>query len=136
MKKFLLILILSFFTGLNLFAQVDGEQGGKIQERMNEYLQKRLGLSKNEIDKFSPVFSRYLKELRKAYLDNADILKRQQRMAEIRLQFREEFKPIVGETRANKVFIAEQEFRKKAAEILRERNLEKRTNKKFRSLIQ
>jgi hypothetical protein len=58
MKKILLILSLLFF-GFAAFAQDDNsndDRGGKLQQRMQEYIQKRLNLSKGEAEKFSPVF--------------------------------------------------------------------------------
>jgi len=138
MKKILLILSLLFLTGLCVFAQnEEGDQdGGKIQERLKEYLQKRLGLTKNEADKFSPVYLRYFNELRKTHQESKNLpqIDRQQKILEIRLRYRNEFKPILGEDRANKVFIAEQEFRKKVLEVRQERM--GRPNKNFRSLLQ
>jgi len=138
MKKILLILSLLFLTGLCVFAQnEEGDQdGGKIQERLKEYLQKRLGLTKNEADRFSPVYLRYFNELRKTHQESKNLpqIDRQQKILEIRLRYRNEFKPILGEDRANKVFIAEQEFRKKVLEVRQERM--GRPNKNFRSLLQ
>jgi hypothetical protein len=138
MKKILLILSLLFLTSVCVFAQnEEGDQeGGKIQERLKEYLQKRLGLTKSEADKFSPVYLRYFNELRKTHQESKDLpqIDRQQKILEIRLRYRNEFKPILGEDRANKVFIAEQEFRKKVLEVRQERM--GRPNKNFRSLLQ
>ena len=139
MKKILLILSLLFLTSLFVFAQNEegGQDGAKIQERLNEYLQKRLGLTKIEADKFSPVYLRYFNELRRTHQESKNLpaIDRQQKILEIRLRYRNEFKPILGEERANNVFIAEQEFRKKVLEVRQER-MGGRPNKNFRSLLQ
>ena len=55
MKKIILITGFLLFIGAHGFTQQKEDDGGKIREKMTEYLQKRLRLSKNEADKFSPV---------------------------------------------------------------------------------
>ena len=122
MKKIFLILGFLIFSGITVMAQDDGINNNKMQDKMKEYLQKRLGLTKNEAEKFGPVFGRYLVELRKSHHDFSDPLIRQQRIAELRVRFRDEFKPILGEQRASKVFVAEQEFRQRVADILKTRS--------------
>ena len=57
MKKLLLILTLLCFSVLGIYAQDDERDGNeRIRDRMNEYIQKRLHLSKDEAQKFTPVF--------------------------------------------------------------------------------
>jgi hypothetical protein len=121
MKKIFFILGFLIFSGITVMAQDDGINNNKVQDKMKEYLQKRLGLTKNEAEKFGPVFGRYLVELRKSHSDFSDPLIRQQRIAELRVRFRDEFKPILGEQRAGKVFVAEQEFRQRVTDILNSR---------------
>jgi hypothetical protein len=143
MKKIVPILIFIFIAVSGVFAQdneQENQEGGKLQQRLNQYLQKRLGLSKNEAEKFSPVYLRYFNELRKAHVETRNLppIDRQQKIVEIRLRYRNEFKPILGEERANKVFVAEQEFRKKAQDLLenRKERLQNRGNKKSGALLQ
>jgi hypothetical protein len=110
--------VLSATTSL---AQDDG-QGGKIRERMTEYIQKRLGLSRAEADKFGPVFLNYFNELRKANQEyRGDKLVLQQKIVELRLNYRNQFKPIVGERKSNDVFVYEREFINEIKEIRDER---------------
>ena len=141
MKKIAIILFLFFIACTGVFAQDEqgNQDGGKLQQRLNEYLQKRLGLSKSEAEKFSPVYLRYFNELRKTHFESRNLppIDRQQKIVEIRLRYRNEFKPILGEERANKVFVAEQEFRKKAQDLLenRKERLQKRDNKKSGALL-
>lgn len=142
MKKIIIILNLFLIASIGGFAQNNeqaNQDGGKLQARLNEYLQKRLGLSRNEAEKFSPVYLRYFNELRKTHIESRNLppIDRQQKVVEIRLRYRNEFKPILGEERANKVFVAEQEFRKKAQDLLenRKERIQNRPNKKSGALI-
>ena len=67
MKKWILILM-CFIAPLLVIAQdeEDGsQQGGKIQERMREYIQTKLSLTKAESERFAPVFVCYSGSLRK-----------------------------------------------------------------------
>ena len=135
MKKWLFILLLFLLPGFAAFAQEDerGQEGGKIPERMREYVQDRLGLSRNEAEKFSPVFLRYFREFAQTHRENkGDRLVLQQRIIELRLRYRGEFRQILDEQRANKVYIYEDEFRKKAIDIIRENKRMRLENRPIR----
>lgn len=121
MKRYYIILIL-FLTGLAAYAQEEGEDKGKIRDRMNEYIQDRLGLSKREAEKFSPVFLRYFHEFRQIRVENkADNLVLKQKIIDLRIRYRNEFRQIMDEPRANKVFVYEDEFRRKVIQMLETR---------------
>ena len=97
MKRFLLILSLSFLTGPFLFAQDDDETDGndKIRDKMNEYIQKSLNLTDDEAEKFTPVFLRYFKEWRQTIKENKDDrLILQQKIVELRLRYRTQFREL------------------------------------------
>lgn len=134
-----MILIL-FFTGLGSYAQDEGDdKGAKIRDRMNEYIQDRLGLSKREAEKFSPVFLRYFHEFRQIRIENrADNLVLKQKVIDLRIRYRNEFRQIMDEPRANKVFVYEDEFRRKAIQLLETRRdrLGQKTIQRNRSLLQ
>ncbi len=120
-----ILYILSFFTLLTttLFAQDEGSRNGeKIRERMREYIQKRLDLSGNEADKFAPVFLNYFNELRQtnqAY--KGDKLVLQQKVVDLRIRYRNQFKPIMGEKKSNDVFKYEHDFVNEVKELRRDR---------------
>ena len=122
MKKYFIILIL-FFSGLGVRAQDnEDDKGGKIKDRMNEYIQDRLGLSNKEAEKFTPVFLRYFQEFKQIHRENrTDILILKQKIIDLRIRYRNEFRQIMDEPRANKVFVYEDEFRRKAIQILETR---------------
>ena len=139
MKNFFIILILCF-TGLAGYAQAEGDdKGGKIRDRMNEYIQDRLGLSKREAEKFSPVFLRYFHEFKQIRLENrTDNLVLKQKIIDLRIRYRNEFRQIMDEPRANKVFVYEDEFRRKAIQMLETRRdrLGEKTLQRNQSLLQ
>lgn len=144
MKKWLVILSLFFIPGSVLFAQTETEgptpQESKIRERMQEYIQNRLHLSRNEAERFTPVFVRYFREFAQTHRTyRGDRLILQQKIIDLRLRYRAEFRQVIDEQRANKVYHFEDEFRRKAADIIRENRrdrLEGKPLRRNRSLVQ
>lgn len=129
MKKYLLILTLLLAGSFSGFAQEDetDPRMGKLQEKMQQYIQKRLNMTKAESEKFSPIFIRYITELRKVHVENrTDRPMQQLKAAEVRVRFRDEFRQVMDEKRANKVFEVENEFLKIAKREMIERNIQKR----------
>ena len=136
MKKYLLILSLFILTGITVFAQDDNDdRGGKLQERMREYIQKKLNLTKNEAERFSPVFLRYIMELRKTHRENiSDKPVLQLKIAELRLRYRNEFRQILDEQRANKVYEYQRDFEEKIKlELINRRG--ERINRRTQAII-
>lgn len=123
MKKFLLILTLALFAGFAAKAQDDDND--KIRDKMREFIQKRLNLSKNEAERFTPVFIRYFREWRQAIREHKDdVLLRQQKIVDLRIRYRTEFKEIVGEKRSNQVFENQDRFVK----IIKQQALERKND--------
>ncbi len=120
-----ILYIFSFFVLLSSasFAQDDeGQNGQKIRERMGEYIQKRLNLSNAEADKFSPVFLNYFNELRQANQTyKGDRLVLQQKIVDLRIRYRNQFKPIMGEKRSNDVFKYEHDFVNEVKQLRQDR---------------
>lgn len=109
MKK-ILYTFLFLFSLNGAFAQDEGN-GEKVRERMTEYIQKRLDLSKGEAERFGPVFINYFNELRKTNQDyKGDRLVLQQKIADLRLRYRDQFKGIIGDKRSNDVYAYERDF--------------------------
>jgi hypothetical protein len=132
--------LILFFAAFAGYAQDDADdKGSKIRDRMNEYIQDRLSLSRKEADKFTPVFLRYFHEFRQVHRDfKGDNLILKQKIIDLRIRYRSEFRQIMDEPRANKVFVYEDEFRKKARQILENRRdrLEGKPIQRNRSLLQ
>lgn len=135
MKKILLILTLALFAGF--IAQAQENDNDRIRDKMREFIQKRLSLTRNEAERFTPVFVRYFSEWRQTLKENkSDVLLRQQRIAELRIRYRTEFKDIVGENKSNEVFRRQDEFVKILGEQQQIKNRrDDRPNKRFRSVI-
>lgn len=127
MKKYLIILLLSLSSGLLVQAQDDDDGSDRIRDKMREFIQKRLSLSRNEAERFTPVFLRYFKEWRETIRLNRDPLLRQQKVAELRIRYRTEFRDIVGEKRSNEIY-KEQEFFLKELRDIRKERMENRKN--------
>jgi hypothetical protein len=123
MKRFLLILSLLFVTSASIFAQDDDDPDNeKIKDKMSEYIQKRLDLTKEEATKFTPVFLRYFKEWRQTIRENrGDRLVMQQKIIALRLQYRTQFREIMGERRGDLVFVQQERFIRELKEIRDER---------------
>jgi hypothetical protein len=133
MKKITYILAFILFFNSVSFAQ--GEQpGGMLREKMIEYIQDKLSLSRVEAEKFQPVFLNYYKDLRKTNQDfKGDRLVLQQKVIELRLRYRDQFKPIMGDKKSNDVFLYERDFVNKVKEVREERlenRKESRSNKR------
>jgi len=144
MKRFLLILTVfigSLATGM---AQTDPDdvspQESKIRERMQEYIQNRLNLSRNEAEKFTPIFVRYFREFAQTHRSyKGDRLVLQQKIIDLRIRYRTEFRQIMDEQRANRVFKHEDEFRQEVVRMIRENKrdrLESRPLRRNRSIVE
>jgi hypothetical protein len=126
MKKFVLILSFIFSLSITSIAQ-DGENGSVVKEKMMEYIQKRLNLSKPEAERFGPVFMNYFNDLRKTRQNfKNDQLRLQQKTAELKLEYRNRFSNIIGEKRGNDVFTYERDFIDEVKKIRMERSIDRK----------
>jgi hypothetical protein len=121
MKRLLVILGLSFFTSIAGYAQDGENDNDKIREKMSEFIQRRMNLSRMEAEKFNPVFLRYFREWKTTIRDNrSDTPMLQLRVAELRIRYRNEFKDIVGEKRCNQIYDHQEVFIKELQQLRRE----------------
>lgn len=138
MKKLLYIFVFVFSIN-SAFAQDEGNPE-KVRERMTEYIQKRLDLSKNEAERFSPVFINYFNDLRKTNQDyKGDRLVLQQKTVDLRLRYRDQFKGIIGDKRSNDVFTYERDFVEEVKQLRKERlenGADNRSNKRSKGQLQ
>jgi hypothetical protein len=135
MKKILPLLFFFFFIH-PVFGQDEQNGTARLREKMVEYIQERLNLSKPEAERFQPIFLDYFKELKQTNQEfKSDKLVLQQKIIELRLRYRDNFKPIIGEKRSNEVFTYERDFVNEVQRIRQERMENKppggRTNKKI-----
>ena len=136
MKKILYILVFIFSFSAVSFAQDEVNGGEKLREKMVEYIQTKLALTKTESEKFQPIFNDYLRQMRSTRQEyKSDRILLQQKMAELRVRTRDQLKPVLGETRSNEVFKHEHDFVEKAKAELKDRIEERRANKKTGLLL-
>ena len=123
MKSLLYILVLMLSLQTAAFGQDhDRDDAGKVRKSMMEYMQKRLGLSRGEAERFEPVFLNYYNELRRTTRENrGDKLVLQQKIVDLKLRYREQFKNIMGEKRSNDLFVYERDFVEEVKELRNER---------------
>jgi hypothetical protein len=137
MKKILYILTFLFtFSGVS-FAQDDNDdKADKMREKMIEYIQNKLSLTKAEAEKFQPIFLDYLRQARSTReLYKGDKILLQQKIAELRVRTRDQLKPVLGENRSNEVFKHQNDFIEQAKIELKTRQDERRANKKSGLLL-
>jgi hypothetical protein len=129
MKKIFYILTLFILAGFVAKAQDDGADD-RIRDKMREYIQKRMDLTKNESEKFTPVFIRYFKEWRTTLRENGrgPRLDLQQKIIDLRIRYRNEFKEILGEKRSNDVYEHQDKFIRELKTIQQERRIQNRPN--------
>lgn len=132
MKKIIYIFVFVLALGSTSYAQDDA--GGKLRERMIEYIQQKLSMSKDEAEKFQPIFLDYLRQMKSTKQEfRSDEILLKQKIAELRVKTRDQLKPIIGEKRSNEVFTRENEFIQQAKKELNDRidnRTESRSNKK------
>jgi hypothetical protein len=122
MKKIFFILTLSLLA----FTTVKAQDDERIRDKMKEYIQQRMRLTSNEAERFTPVFLRYFREWRTTLKDNkGDRLILQQKIVELRLRYRGEFKEIVGERRSNEIYKHQEIFIRELKDIGKERMKER-----------
>ena len=135
-----ILYILGFFMALSTATYAQDDNGRKVQEQMNVYVQKRLGLSKAEAERFSPVFQSYFNELRQTNQQfKGDNLVLQKKIVDVRLKYRNQFKNIVGEKKSNEVFNYERDFVEEVKSLRNDRLQNKndnRGNKRGKGLLQ
>ncbi len=121
MKKILFILSILLITSTIIFAQND-DGDDRIRDKMREYIQLRMRLTRGEAERFTPVFVRYFNEWRNTLKENrTDRLILQQKVVELRLRYRGEFKEIIGDRRSNEVFEHQERFIKELKNLRQER---------------
>lgn len=123
MKK--ILFILSLFLVISNAAKAQDEE--KIRDKMREYIQQRMRLTSNEAERFAPIFLRYFREWRTTLRDNqGDRLILQQKVVELRIRYRTEFKEILGERRSNEVYVHQEKFIKELKDIIRQERIQNR----------
>ena len=132
MKKLYFILVFITITGL-VKAQ-DEQPSEKKQENIEAlkvaFISKELDLTPGEAQKFWPVYNQYSKELKTTNMDNPDVLDRDEKVLNIRKNYKEQFTKILGPQRVNNMYNAEGRFHQLLFKAMRKQNqLQNRPNR-------
>lgn len=122
MKKILLLALI--FLKFSYFCYSQDDRLKKAEALQIAFLTKELGLTPEEAQKFWPIYNNYKAELRKARLENPrDIVASEEKVVAIRKKYQAEFKKVLSDdSRVNKVFSAEKNFREMLRKELESRN--------------
>ena len=136
MKRILIIVGLFFYASVSCFGQEDDNgPNDKIREKMSEFIQRRMGLTKTEAERFNPVFFRYFREWKMTLQANRnDKPLLQLRIAELRIRYRNEFRDIVGERRCNQIYEHQEVFIREVRR-LREEQIKRRPMRPGRMMV-
>ena len=112
MKKLYFILALIIVTS---FAKAQDEQASVKKQQDIEalkvaFISKELELTPDEAQKFWPVYNQYSKEIKATRLDNPDVLDRDEKILNLRKNYKEQFTKILGPQRVNNMYNAEGRF--------------------------
>lgn len=126
MKK--IILFLTFLIGVSYICAAQPPRGEKIKAIFVAFVTKEINLTADEAQKFWPVYNNYTVELKKAREENRqDELAFEEKALNIRKKYKPEFKKILNDdTRVNRVFVIDRNFR----EMLRREMQNRQKNKK------
>ena len=131
MKKFYFILALIITTS---FAEAQDEQASVKKQQDIEalkvaFISKELDLTPDEAQKFWPVYNQYSKEIKATRIDNPDVLDRDEKILNLRKNYKEQFTKILGPQRVNNMYNAEGRFNQLLFKAMRRQNkLQNRPN--------
>jgi hypothetical protein len=116
MKRFLLIMIISFTSFASLQAQEYNREKRteKILALKIAFITQKLDLTADEAQRFWPVYNRYETEIRQVMTDNksvGDAIDNEEKVLNVKKKYKPEFIKVIGQPRTNTLFNAEREFR-------------------------
>lgn len=111
-------------------ANVDSLQNDRVTRGLFLFIKNNLEMTDDEAKKSEPIINQYITEMRKAQLEYKDPLERQQQKATVRLNCRNQLIPVLGQTRANRVFVEEARFRNEVRKLLQQRKNQQKKRRK------
>lgn len=113
MKKYFTLFLL-FIGSISFSYGQKTNHNEKIQALKIAFITQRLQLTPTEAEKFWPVYSQYENEMKILLVNQKgrDVLETEEKVLNIRKKYKPDFEKIVGNERMNRVFNAEQDFRR------------------------
>ena len=113
MKNFLLTILISFSTFIAGAQQPDNKKAERIHALKIAFITQKLDLTVEEAQRFWPVYNRYETELKQLMAANkgGDVIDNEEKVLNLRKLYRSEFVRVVGQSKMNKLFMAEKDFR-------------------------
>ena len=107
--------LLAFITIISFVKAQETPNGSqKKQENIEAlkvaFLSKELVLTPDEAQKFWPLYDQYSKELKLLKKDNTDVLERDEKVLNLRKNYKDQFVKILGAQRVNDMYKAESKF--------------------------
>ncbi len=136
MKK--LYFLLAFIT-IACLANAQEEQDftnkkqADIEALKVAFISRDLALTPSEAQQFWPVYNQYSKELAATKTENPDVLERDEKVLNLRKNYKDRFTKILGAQRVNNMYNAEGRFHQLLFKAMRKQNqLQNRPNRPFR----
>ena len=110
------IYFLLAFIAITNFVKAQETQNGSQKKQENiealkvAFLSKELVLTPDEAQKFWPLYDQYSKELKLLKNDNTDVLERDEKVLNLRKNYKDQFAKILGVQRVNDMYKAESKF--------------------------
>ena len=110
------IYFLLAFIAITNFVKAQETQNGSLKKQENiealkvAFLSKELVLTPDEAQKFWPLYDQYSKELKLLKTDNTDVLERDEKVLNLRKNYKDQFVKILGAQRVNDMYKAESKF--------------------------
>lgn len=87
-------------------------------------------MTEEEAKKSEPIVNQYIIDMRKVQVAYKDPLERQQQKATVRVNYRNQLSPVLGQARANRVFVEEARFRNEVRKLIQERKNQQKKRRK------
>ena len=111
--KYFILSIFIIYCASPVNAQADGRKAERIQALKIAFITQRLQLSSEEAQRFWPIYNNYEKDLKLQVIANkgGDVIDNEEKMLNIRKQYRLAFISAIGQPKTHKLFTAEKDFR-------------------------
>jgi hypothetical protein len=130
--NFYIFLFLLCLTSIKGFSQTgaDSLQNDRISRGLFIFIKNNLQMTEDEAKKSEPIVNQYIVDMRKVQVEYKDPLERQQQKATVRVNYRNQLSPVLGQVRANKVFVEEARFRNEVRKLIQERKNQQKKRRK------